>query len=88
MSAPGLKITNFHYTNATFPQPDPAVRDYPKWVHRQGHPSVIAKDAREEAALLGGEPVPVALQPASEPAPEIILSGPNDERDILFQIAD
>ncbi len=94
----GMKITNFHYTETTFPKPDGFVA-YPKWIHMSGYPSVIAADAEEEAALLarpmktGDVIVPLVgaqaesvAQPIVE-APTKILTGANDEREILLQIA-
>ncbi len=50
MNAPGLKITNFHYSHMTFDQ-GPGT-EYPKWVHMSGYESVIAANAAEEAKLL------------------------------------
>ncbi len=50
MNAPGLKITNFHYSHMTFDQ-GPGT-EYPKWVHMSGYESVIAANASEEAKLL------------------------------------
>ena len=97
MSAPGLKITNFHYSHMTVPTY--TVHEYPKWVHMSGYPSVIAKDAEEEAALLARTPVSgdvsIPLQGAQADAiaapivePPAILAGPNDEREILLKIAE
>lgn len=56
MSMPGLKITNFHYSNMKMQEPDNSLRDYPKWVHMKGYPDIIAKDAEEEAMLLARPP--------------------------------
>ena len=50
-----MKITNFHYPDATFPKGD--FVEYPKWVHMSGYPSAIAKTAEEEASLLARAPV-------------------------------
>ncbi len=50
MNAPGLKITNFHYSHMTFPEGGGT--EYPKWVHMSGYESVIAANAAEEAKLL------------------------------------
>ena len=97
MSAPGLKITNFHYSHMTVPTY--TVHEYPKWVHMSGYASVIAKDAEEEAALLARTPVSgdvsIPLQGAQADAiaapivePPAILAGPNDERDLLIKIAE
>lgn len=96
MSAPGLKITNFHYSNMTIPTYE--VHEYPKWVHMSGYPSAIAKNAEEEAALLarttGSGDITIQLQGVQADAvaapivePPAILAGPNDEREILLQIA-
>ncbi len=97
MNAPGLKITNFHYSHMTFPQ-GPGT-EYPKWIHMSGYPSIIAKDAEEEARLLARDTrsgdIAIELQGAKAEAiaqpiveqPTKILSGPNDEREILLQIA-
>jgi hypothetical protein len=97
MSAPGLKITNFHYSHMTLPTY--TVHEYPKWIHMSGYPSVIAKDAEEEAALLARTPtsgdVTIQLQgaqadavaaPIVESGPT--LQGPNDERELLLKIAE
>ncbi len=97
MSAPGLKITNFHYSHMTFPQ-GPGT-EYPKWIHMSGYPDVIAADADEESRLLArngksgdvtvqlqGAHAEAIAQPIAEP-PKHILAGVNDEREILFQIA-
>ncbi len=102
MSAPGLKITNFHYGHIQMPQSHPT--EYPKWIHMLGYPDVIANNAEEEAALLArpfkseanpGD-VTVYLQGAQatataaeivNPPPTSVLTGPNDEREILLQIA-
>ncbi len=97
MSAPGLKITNFHYSHMAFNN-GPFV-EYPKWIHMSGYPSIIAADAGAEALLLSRPPksgdVKVELQSAAAEAiaqpivepPKHILAGVNDEREILFQIA-
>ena len=90
MSAPGLKITNFHYTHTSFP-PQTEYVEWPKWVHMEGFKSVIAQNAEEEAALRARQPGDVVKavdpQPVIIEAPARTLSGPNDEREILFQIA-
>ena len=70
MSAPGLKITNFHYAHIVLPVSQPT--EYPKWIHMSGYESVIAQDAQEEARLLerpskSGEVV-VALEGAAAQA--------------------
>lgn len=104
MNAPGLKITNFHYSTMKMPEPDLSMRDYPKWVRVKGYPDAVAKDAAEEAELLArpvrevseaAKPVAVPKEPLVNPAkagaaqmpPPRTLAGPNEERDILIQIA-
>jgi len=106
MSAPGLKITNPHYANMRMPEPDESIRDWPKWVHMKGYPSVVVQNAEEEAKMLARPardaseaPKPVAPIPRAEPLvnptkagaavmePPRTLAGPNEEREILFQIA-
>ncbi len=79
------------------PQSHPT--EYPKWVRMSGYPEEIAQDAEHEARLLAREPrsgdVMVALVGVQSNAdaasfvesPTKILSGPNDEREILLQIA-
>jgi hypothetical protein len=97
MSAPGLKITNFHYSNMTMPRFE--ITEYPKWIHMSGYPDILAQDAAEEAALLARSPKSgdVAVQlvgaqaeasaaPMGDPPPHI-LTGTNDEREILIRIA-
>lgn len=93
MLVQGMKITNFHYTNTVF-QPN-EYQEYPKWIHMEGYPSVIARDAAEEARLLARKPFDPkdppqeqAQEPASnESAPTMVLTGRNDEKEILLQIA-
>lgn len=93
----GMKITNFHYTETTFAQP--GFVEYPKWVRMSGYPDVIANSAEEEANLLArpmqpgdvvvplqGAQAEAIAQPVVEP-PTKILTGANDEREILLQIA-
>ena len=97
MSAPGLKITNFHYSHMTVPTY--TVHEYPKWIHMSGYASIIARDAEHEAELLARPPVSgdvsIPLQGAQADAiaapivePPAILAGPNDERDLLIKIAE
>lgn len=93
MSAHGLKITNFHYTNTVVQNFD--VPEYPKWVY----PSPMSKsgqlvnDAEEEAAYYAALekkenlPDPKPVVEAVKPEPTIVLGGANDERELLFQIA-
>lgn len=83
-------------------EPDVSMRDYPKWVRVKGYPDAIAKDAEEEAELLArpvrdvpAKPVATPKEPLVNPAkageaqmpPPRTLAGPNEERDILIQIA-
>lgn len=93
----GMKITNFHYTETTFMQPESFV-EYPKWIHMSGYPSVIAPDAEAEAALLARPPksgdITIQLQGVEAKAvaadiaqPTKILAGWNNEREILMKIA-
>ncbi len=96
MSAHGLKITNFHYSHMTFPQ-GPGT-EYPKWIHMSGYASTIADGPEDEAMLLArparqgdvtiqlqGVQADAIAQPIVEPT--AILAGPNNEREILLQIA-
>lgn len=89
-----MKITNFHYANMKMPDPSPS--EYPKWVYMDGYPGILANDAEHEAELLKRAPRDIASRPIPavkvEPEkpvekPTHVLSGPNDEREILFQIA-
>ncbi len=95
----GLRITNPHYSNMKMPDPDPSVRDWPKWVYMKGYPGVLARDAAHEAELLARpekeDAKPVSTQvpapPASAPVttkPGIVLAGPNDEKTMLLRIAE
>lgn len=94
MSAPGLKITNFHYSNMVMPEVEHS--EYPKWVHMTGYPDQLAVDAEQEAELLRRPPkekpveklADVKPEPVSAPEPKQTLTGPNDEREILLQIAE
>lgn len=89
-----MKITNFHYSNMKMPDPSPS--EYPKWVYMDGYPGILAEDAAQEAELLA-RPVksktdkPIIIQP-KEPEkptekPTQVLTGANDERELLMQIA-
>ncbi len=92
----GMKITNFHYQDVVFPKQTVFV-EFPKFVHMSGYPSTIAQNAEEEAVLLARpmevgsvvtKPEVAAPKPAEPVAtPVAILSGPNDEREILLQVA-
>lgn len=95
MSAPGLKITNFHYSNMKMPDGDVSIRDYPKWVHMTGYEDVIAESPEHEAELLARPsktkddpvtPAPKVPEVIAE-TPKIILTATPDEREILLQIA-
>ncbi len=87
MSAPGLKITNFHYTDVAFKHPTEFV-EYPKWIHMSGYPSTIAQDAEHEAELLKRPPisgdVTVKLESVESKA---VATPPSDERELLLQVA-
>lgn len=90
MNSPGLKITNFHYTNTVIPQG--TLTEYPKWVHMAGFADEVAQDADHEARLLARSPgETTASAPAITPKPEepapAVLTGSNDEKEILLQIA-
>jgi hypothetical protein len=89
-----MKITNFHYSNMKMPDPSPS--EYPKWVYMDGYPGILADDAEHEAALLArptksktDKPIIIEQVKPETMAekPAHILSGPNDEREILLQIA-
>lgn len=90
-----MKITNFHYSNMKMPDPSPS--EYPKWVYMDGYPGVLADDAAQEAELLArsvkaktDKPIiiPQAKAPEVTPdPPKNILSGPNDEKEMLLKIA-
>jgi len=97
LSAPGLKITNFHYAHIKLPDGPAGFVEFPKWVYpdpastKNGH---LVNDAEEEAAYFAAlekkeavpDPKPAADE-APTPTPAAILSGVNDEREILLQIA-
>lgn len=86
---PGLKITNFHYTNTVFP-PKGEFVEFPKYIYPEGRPPVIVQNAEEEAAVMNNPHSAAPPPPAPEPVvaqPTTILAGANDEREILFQIA-
>lgn len=97
MKAIGMKITNFHYADTTFPSV--GFVEYPKWIHMSGYPSEIVPDAEGEARLLArpskAGDVTVALEPAKAEAiaqpviepPKQVLAGANDERAMLIQMA-
>ena len=98
MSAPGMKITNFHYSHMKMPDGPGGYVEYPKWIHMPGYPSQIVETAQEEEILRARPEInaPVAAPAAAPkaetpavavPAPTKILSGVNDEREILLQIA-
>lgn len=98
MSAPGLKITNFHYGHMIMPAPQQDLREYPKYVHREGHLSVIVQNAEEEAALLSSVNSVVTTPPAdyptfpaapasSGPEPILTLAPDNNEKAVLLALA-
>ncbi len=91
-----MKITNFHYANATFEKPSEFV-EYPKWIHMSGYPSEIVQDREGEERLLARSAVPgdvaVALEPAKADAtvqsvvePEIFINR-DREREVLLELA-
>ncbi len=96
MSAPGLKITNFHYSNTTF---SPNVyQEYPKWIHMAGYKSVMVDTKEEEDVLRARPPIvdkvtaPVVteiVKTLSQMPPENFHASPqpHDERQALFQVA-
>lgn len=87
-----MKITNFHYSQA-FPKVD--FVEYPKWVRMEGYADTLAEHAEHEAELLKRPPrghgAPIVPAPVQEdlvePEPKRTLVGANDEREILWQIA-
>lgn len=88
MSAHGLKITNFHYGHMKMPDGPSTFVEWPKWVHRDGQPSVLVANAEEEAAIMSGakqEAAPEVVAPVVAAA--AVLTGSNDEKAILLQIA-
>lgn len=92
MGVHGMKITNFHYQQA-FPQT--GYQEFPKWIHMPGYKSQMVETAAEEAVLrarpsldegqkapeLPQKVAPVVAQPTK------ILTGENNEYDLLLQIA-
>jgi hypothetical protein len=94
MGSIGMKITNFHYSQA-FPPRDPSLAEYPKWIHMKGYASEVVDNAEHEAHLLARPPKDGPklpdIQPEQPPAetkpPGEVLVGANDERAILEQIA-
>lgn len=90
MSAPGLKITNFHYSNITLPKGPEGFVEYPKWVHRDGGHSCIVQNSEEEAAFLSSVNSVVTTPPEPLPmpsAPTVTLSPDNDEKSLLLALA-
>lgn len=96
MSATGLKITNFHYSNATFEKA--SYQEYPKWIHMPGYKSVIVETSAEEEVLRARPPIvdkvtaPVVteiVKTLSQMPPENFHATPqpHDERQALFQVA-
>ena len=93
MSAHGLKITNFHYTNTVMSSFEPTV--YPKWVYPEpmSKKGQLVNDEAEEAAyfkaLENKEELPkeVIIPPLSVAEASVVLAGQNDEREILMTIA-
>ena len=94
MGAPGLKITNFHYSQAFPPY---TYQEYPKWIRMEGYEDALSQNADHEAELLARPPrsahgplapAPQPAVPATPEAPARTLQGENDEREILLQIAE
>lgn len=91
MSAPGLKITNFHYSHMKMPDPNPA--EFPKIVYSapMSKDFKIVNSPEEEAAFYAGlntpETVTMTVAVPEAPAPVVTLAGSNDEKEILLQIA-
>jgi len=93
-----MKITNFHYAHMTLPVTPPGFVEFPKWVYPVPGVSkngVLVQDAEEEAAyfaaLANNEPAPapkpVVPMATEDSTPTIVLTGNNDERELLMQIA-
>ena len=82
MSAPGLKITNFHML-PEFPKADYA--EYPKWIHMTGFKSEIVETAEEEAILRARIADTAPTQHA-----ELMnkITEPPDEKALWIEIAD
>ena len=92
MSATGLKITNFHYSNTTFPQNEFA--EFPKWIHMPGYKSVIVQTKEEENVLRARPPIvdkvtaPVIAEVIAKMPPENFHASPQplDERNALIHL--
>ena len=93
-----MKITNFHYSHMKMPDGPGGFVEFPKWIHMPGYPSQLVETAQEEEVLRARPEIKVKVSapiaaPKVEaptvavPAPTKILSGKNDEREILLQIA-
>jgi len=91
----GMKITNFHYSNA--PPGKPYVyQEYPKWIHMAGYTSVVVQNAEEEAVLRARPPIgdkltaPVLSEVIAEFSPKNIHDAPQplDERSALMKVAE
>ncbi len=93
MSAPGLKITNFHYGHMTMPEPDPALSEYPKWCYpKPMGPGVLVSNAEEEAGIMNAPngdfaPLPEPVPAPVVEAPSVTLSPDNDEKTVLLALA-
>ncbi len=83
-----MKITNFHYANATFEKPAEFV-EYPKWIHMSGYPSEIVQDREGEDRLLARASVSGDIAVTLEPAVSVaVAAAPGDDgRAALLQIA-
>lgn len=91
MSAPGMKITNFHYSHMKLPDSDPNPSEYPKWVYDKpmSKNGRMVANAEEEAAFLAGL-AGEALMPEEvvPPTPAVVLTGGEmDEKAILLALA-
>lgn len=96
MGFPGMKITNFHYSNGPAFK-DNGYQEFPKWIHMPGYPSQMVQ-TREEEDVLRARPAkdeatkplpPLPVQPevvVQQPATQV-LTGENDEYALLTQIA-
>lgn len=90
-----MKMTNFHYQNGPVFKPT-EYQEFPKWIHMPGYPSQMVQTSAEEDILRarpsieGAEkplkPLPVPPEIVKE-TPKKVLTGENDEYQLLVQIA-
>lgn len=93
MGFPGMKITNFHYSNGPAFK-DNGYQEFPKWIHMPGYPSQMVRTKAEEEVLRARpakdgtplRPLPVPQEIVVQPATQV-LTGENDEYELLTQIA-